>query len=73
MGCSFERQTGYYNYYTFLKNLDESNCKPNKMWVDKGNKYYNRSMKSWLQDNDTEMCSTHIEEKSVGKKHLLES
>ena len=43
------------------------------MWVDKGNKYYNRSMKSWLQDNDTEMCSTHIEEKSVGKKHLLES
>ena len=26
--------------------LDESTRKPNKIWVDKGNKFYNRSMKS---------------------------
>ena len=26
-----------------------SKRKPNKIWVDKGNKYYNRSMKSWLE------------------------
>ena len=30
----------------FQKFFDESNCKPNKTWVDKGSKFYNRSMKS---------------------------
>ena len=33
------------------------------MWVDKGSKFYSRSIKSWLQDNCTEMYSTHNEEK----------
>ena len=28
--------------------LDESSRKPNKIWVDKGSKFYERSMKSWL-------------------------
>ena len=32
----------------FQKILDESNRKPNKIWVDKGSEFYNRSMKSWL-------------------------
>ena len=27
----------------------------NKIWVDKGNEFYDRSMKSWLQDNNIEM------------------
>ena len=31
---------------TFQIILDESTCKPNKIWVDKGNEFYNRSMKS---------------------------
>ena len=29
--------------------------------MDKTSDFYNRSMKSWLQDNDTEMHSTHNE------------
>ena len=29
--------------------LKESNRKPNKMWVDKGSEYYNKSIKSWLE------------------------
>ena len=29
--------------------LDELNHKPNKVWVDKGSEFYNRSMKSWLE------------------------
>ena len=33
----------------------ESSCKLNKIWVDKSSKFYNRSMKSWLQDNDIEI------------------
>ena len=41
----------------FQKHLDESNQKSSKVWVDKGSKYYNRSMKSLLQDKDIEMLS----------------
>ena len=47
----------------FQKTLDESNRKPNKIWVDKGSKFYNRSMKSWLEKSDIEMYSTHNEGK----------
>ena len=32
----------------FQKVLNESNPKPNQIWVDKDSKFYNRSMKSWL-------------------------
>ena len=34
-----------------------------KIWVDKDSEFYNRSMKSWIQDNDIEMYSTHNEGK----------
>ena len=33
--------------------------------VGKWSEFYDRSMKSWLQDNDTEMYSRHNEGKSV--------
>ena len=33
----------------FQKVLDESNRKPNKIWVDKGSEFYNRPTKSWLE------------------------
>ena len=36
----------------FQKTSDESNLKPNKIRIDKGSEFYNRSMKSWLQHND---------------------
>ena len=42
-----------------------NNRKPYKIWVDKGSEFYNKSFKNWLQDNDTEMLSTHNEGKSV--------
>ena len=35
------------------------------MWVDRGSEFYNRSVKSWLEENDIEMYSTHNEGKSV--------
>ena len=31
----------------FQELLDESGRKPNKIWVDKGSGFQNRSMKSW--------------------------
>ena len=36
----------------FQSILNKSNRKPNKIWVDKGSEFYNRSMKSWLEKND---------------------
>ena len=50
---------------TFQKILDESNRKPNKIWVDKGSEFYNKSMKSWLEKNDIEKYLTHNEGKPV--------
>ena len=47
----------------FQNILDESNHKPNKIWVDKDSEFYNRSMKSWLEKNTTEMYSRYNEGK----------
>ena len=47
----------------FQKFLDQLNFKPNKIWVDEGSEFYNRSMKSFLQNN-IEMYSTHNEGKN---------
>ena len=49
--------------------LNES---PNIIWVDKCNKFYNRSMKSWLQDN-IELYSKHNERKSVAAGRFIEN
>ena len=49
----------------FQEIFDESNRKSNKIWADKGSKFYNRSAKSWLEKNDIETYSTHNEAKFV--------
>ena len=33
----------------FQKVLDKTKRKPNRIWVDKGSEFYNRSMESWLE------------------------
>ena len=45
----------------FQKILDDLKIKPNKIWVDKGSEFYNRSMKSRLEKNHVDMYSTHNE------------
>ena len=55
----------------FWKILNESNCKPNKIWVDKSSEFYNRSMKSWLEKNDIKFYSTHNERKSVVAERFI--
>ena len=45
--------------------------KPNKIWVDKGGKFYNNYFKKWLQDNDIVMYSTHNEGKSVVAERFI--
>ena len=46
MDYSFKRWKKYYNSNAFQKILEESNRKPNTVWVDKGSDFYNRSIKS---------------------------
>ena len=55
----------------FQKILDDSNRKPNKIWVNKGSKFYNNSFKKWLKDNDIEMYSIHNEGKSVAAERFV--
>ena len=49
----------------FKNILNESSCKPSKIWIDKGSEFYNRSIKSWLEKNAIEMYSMHNEGKSI--------
>ena len=51
--------------------MDDSNRKPNKIWVDKGIGFYNNSFKKWLKDNDIEMYSIHNEGKSVVAERFI--
>ena len=60
MGWRFRRFAVY-----FQKILKESDTKPNKIWVDRGSEFYNKSMKSWLEKNGIEMYSTHNKGKYV--------
>ena len=53
--------------------LNGSSRKRNKILVDKGSKLYNRSMKSWLQDNDIKMYSTHNEGKSAVAEKFIKT
>ena len=55
----------------FQKVLDKSYRKPNKIWVDKGSEFYNRSMKSWLEKNNIKMYSMHNERKSVVAERFI--
>ena len=50
-----------------------SKHKPNKILVDKGSEFYRRSMKSFLQNNDIEMYSTHNAEKSVIAERFIKT
>ena len=51
--------------------LKGSNRKPNKIWVDKGDKFYSRSLKSCLEINAIEMYSTRNKWKSVVSERFI--
>ena len=64
-------KNGITNVNVFQKILDSSKRKPNKIWVDKGSKFYNRSIKKWLNKNEMKMYSTYNEEKSIVAEWLI--
>ena len=56
----------------FNKIIKQSNSrKPNKIWVDQGNEFYNRVFKKWLSDNDIIIYSTFNEGKSVVAERFI--
>ena len=57
----------------FIEIVNESNCKPNKLWVDQGRKLYNKLMQELLGNMDILMYSTHSESKSVIAERFIKS
>ena len=49
----------------FIEIVNESNHKPNKLWVDQGREFYNKLMRKWLDYNNILMCFTYNEGDSV--------
>ena len=53
----------------FQKILVQSGRKSNKVWIDHGSEFCNRSMKSWLHDNAIKTYSTiNVEQSVVGER-----
>ena len=55
----------------FNKIINQSNRKPNKIWVDQGGEFYNNVFEKWLSDNDINMYSTYNEGKSVVAERFI--
>ena len=49
----------------FMEIVNESNRKPNKLWVDQGRGFYNKLIREWLGNNDILIFSAHNEGKSA--------
>ena len=53
-----------------LKKIILEKRKPNKIWVDQGSEFYNKSLKDFSKINNIEMYSTYNEGKSVVAERL---
>ena len=57
----------------FQSILNDKKRKLNKICVDKGSEFYDRSINSWLEENDIEVHSTHNEEIFVVTEKILKA
>ena len=57
----------------FIEIVNETNCKPNKLWFDQRREFYNKLMQEWLEINDILMYSTHKEGKSVIAERIIKN
>ena len=53
--------------------VNESNRKPNQLWVDQGREFYNKLMQEWLDNNDILVYSTHDEGNSVTAERFIKT
>ena len=49
----------------FIEIVNESNCQPNKLWVDQGRELYNKLMQERLDNNDILIYSTSLAERFI--------
>ena len=56
----------------FIEIVNESNSKPNRLWVDQGREFYN-NMQEWLDNNDVLMYTLHNEGKSVIAERFIKT
>ena len=57
----------------FIEKVNESNRKPNKLWVDQGREFDHKLMQEWLDKNNTLMDSTHNNSKSVIAERFIKT
>ena len=55
----------------FQNFLKETNCKQNKRWLDKVSEFYDRSMKSFLQNDNLELYLTYNDGKFVVAERVV--
>ena len=60
-------------YKAFIRMVNESNRKPNKLWVDQRREFYNKLMQEQLDNNDVLMCSTHNKGKLVISERFIKT
>ena len=56
-----------------FKKIISEKRKPNKIWVDQGSEFYNKSFKDFLKMNNFEMYSTYNGEKSVVAERFIQT
>ena len=53
--------------------VNESNRKPNKLWINQGSEVYNKLMQAWLGNIDILIYSTQNESKSVMTERFIKT
>ena len=65
-GLNLRKKTFKTVLNAFIEIVNESNRKPNKLWVEQRKEFYNKlMMQEWLYNNDVLIYSTKNEGKSV--------
>ena len=57
----------------FIEIVNESNRKPNKLWIDQRKEFYNKLMQEWLKNNNALIYSIHDEGKSVITERFIKT
>ena len=55
----------------FVEIVNEAKRKPNKLWIDQRNKFYNKFMQEWLGNNYILMDSTYSKGNSVNTERFI--
>ena len=55
----------------FVEIVNEAKRKPNKLWIDQRNKFYNKFMQEWLGNNYILMDSTYSKDNSVNTERFI--